>query len=318
MFHSLPSMNALRAFEAAARHLSFTDAADELFVTPSAISRQIRLLEEQLDTKLFIRLTREVKLTDRGQALLLSLSSAFDTIAKATKATDTVIERYPEKRRLTIGLDTDIAKLWLSKRLPNFEAMNPDIELELAINSNDSHKDLALEGVELELYYGNGLKVSPQAELIKRCYEFILCSPSLLEKNPLKNLDDLQHHKLIHHARFTWWEEFLQDIGAQNVNTAAGWIVHDYSLVVDMVLEGRGLMMGDDVMCSDHLLSGQLVKPLPYSQPMWAGEGIYLLVDPEKQKDPLVQAFRTWLLDEFSKHEKETTALREPIPYNAN
>ncbi len=317
MKRKLPSMNALRVFEAAARHLSFTRASNELCVTQSAVSRQIRTLEEQLQVKLFERLTRALRLTNAGKKLLKQLQGMFDELEDVIQEVGQFNQSNKGRVRFRLGVDVDIARIWLLPRIKTFEALHPEVDFEF-IFSNNILLELSSESVDVEIFYGDGGILTRPAELIKSCHEFIVGSPELLAITPLNTVADLVAHHLLHEIDTGWWNDHLNDIGAVNVDAQKGTIFHDASIVYDQALAGKGLALGDDLLCGDYILSGKMLKPLGFTQPIYKNEGVFLLIDDSKKTDPLVSSFRDWLLTEFEKFEALTAPLREQAPFILN
>jgi LysR family glycine cleavage system transcriptional activator len=193
MARNLPPLNSLRAFEAAARHLSFTKAAEELHVTPAAISHQIKALEEQLGVPLFRRLTRALRLTEAGQAALPPMRDGFDRLADAVD----LLRAHEESGAITVSLDPSFAAKWLVPRLDRFRAAHPDLDLRL--DATDKLADFQRDNVDLAIRYGGGNYPGLEVERLLSEEIFPVCSPKLLEGSaPLAQPGDLRHHTLIH------------------------------------------------------------------------------------------------------------------------
>src|SRR5690349_11702865 len=189
----LPPLNALRAFDAAARHLSFAEAAEELHVTPAAISHQIKALEDDLGVKLFRRLNRAVRLTDAGQACLPGLRDGFERIAEAVARA----RQGDSVGVLTVTSSPAVAAKWLVPRLERFRERHPGIDLR--IDASMRMVDLAREDVHVGLRYGAGKYPGLHTEQLLRSQVFPVCAPALLKgKYPLRKPEDLRHHTLIH------------------------------------------------------------------------------------------------------------------------
>src|SRR4051794_36642926 len=189
----LPPLNSLRAFEAAARHLSFAEAAAELHVTPAAISHQIKALEADLGVKLFRRFNRAVRLTDAGQACLPGLRDGFERIAEAVARA----RQGDSVGVLTVTASPAIAAKWLVPRLERFRERHPSIDLR--IDASMRLVDFTREDVHVGLRYGGGKYPGLHTELLLRSEVFPVCAPALLKgKHPLREPEDLRHHTLIH------------------------------------------------------------------------------------------------------------------------
>ena len=189
----LPPLNALRTFEAAARHLSFTKAADELFVTQAAVSHQIRTLEEHLGTVLFRRMNRSLMLTDEGQALLPAVREAFDLLSAGVRR----VQDLCSGGALTISTTPSFAASWLVGRLARFQALHPEIELQLSATAR--LVDFAREDIDCGIRYGMGDWPGLISQRLFQTALVPVCSPLLLNgANPLRRPDDLAQHTLLH------------------------------------------------------------------------------------------------------------------------
>ncbi len=295
----LPSLDALRVFEAAARYLSFTQAADELHVTQAAVSQRIRSLEESLGVPLFKRLNRALLLSDDGQALYQPVRDALDQMADA-------VERLTESEQtgvLTVTTLHSFASTWLVPRLKRFRERHPEIDVR--ITTSDGLVDLNREDVDVAVRYGRGdwpglLVVRLMTEEV-----FPVCSPDLLGKGPsLEKPSDLARHTLLHDDMQADWGTWLMAAGAPEVDHARGpWFFHS-NLVIQAAVAGEGVALGRSVLVADELASGRLVKPFDVSLPV---EFAYYVVSPRATKDrPKVKAFRQWLLEEAGTGEART------------
>ncbi len=296
MARHLPPLNALRAFEAAARHLSFSRAAEELHVTHAAISHQVKALEERLGVKLFRRLTRAVRLTDAGQAYLPVLRDAFDRIAEATErlvASDTI-------GALTVSTTPGFAARWLVSRLVAFREAYPDIDIRLTPSLH--LVDFAREEVDVAVRYGRGEWPGLRADCLLTLNVFPVCSPKLLEgPHPLLTPDDLRHHTLLHDDMAADWGRWLLVAGVDGIDTTRGPRIHDSSLVLQAAVDGLGVALARSALAAADLAAGRLVKLFDISLPSVA---CYYVVYPEAWADrPKIAAFREWLLAEARREE---------------
>lgn len=293
----LPPLNALRAFEAAARHLSFNAAAEELNVTPAAISHQIKALEADLGVKLFRRLNRAVRLTDAGQACVPGLRDGFDRIAEA-------VARARQGDRvglLTVTASPGIASKWLVPRLERFRARYPEVDLR--IDASIQMVDLVREDVHVGLRYGTGNYPGLHTERLLRSAAFPVCSPDLLKgKTPLRAPDDLRHHTLIHDETAAYdpsspdWAMWLRAAGVTDVDASHGLRFNQVSLALDAAIGGRGVTLARDVFAADDLAAGRLVRPFGKAIPV--DFAIYVVIPPALVAAPKVKAFRDWLFEE--------------------
>jgi LysR family glycine cleavage system transcriptional activator len=293
MARFLPPLNALRAFEASARHLSFTKAAGELNVTQAAVSHQIKALEARLGVALFKRLNRALLLTDAGQAYLPAVRDAFDAIARATAQ---VTRRgRPEPKVLTVSVLPSFAAKWLVPRLGRFREAHPDIDVRI---SADHHMtDFGREDVDMAVRYGQG--DYPGLDCVRLMTEdvFPVCSPRLLQgRHPLRTPADLRFHTLLHDDFRVDWRIWLLAAGVQDVDPERGPAFTDSSMVVQAAVEGQGVALARSVLAAADLAAGRLVKPFDVSMPArWA----YYAVCPKARRDDRrIKAFRDWLLAE--------------------
>jgi LysR family glycine cleavage system transcriptional activator len=307
MSRRLPPLNSLRAFEAAARHLSFTKAAEELHVTPAAISQQVKNLEDYCGTPLFRRLTRALILTDAGQAVLPLLREGFDKLAEAMVR----LEALERSGVLTVSVGPSFGAKWLVPRLDRFRAAHP--EYDVRIDATDALADFGADGVDVALRYGRGVYDRLHADCLMAEVSFPVCSPSLLAgPHPLRRPDDLRHHTLLH---VQWkmesdaapnWRMWLRAAGVDGVDAERGPRFSMEGMAVQAAVEGQGVALASGSLVGDDLKAGRLVRPFPPA----AGEATafrYYLVYPEATAaNPKVAAFRAWVMDEVARDGEET------------
>jgi LysR family glycine cleavage system transcriptional activator len=302
MARNLPPLNSLRAFEAAARHLSFTKAAEELHVTPAAISHQIKALEEQLGVPLFRRLTRALRLTQAGQAALPPMRDGFDSLADAVD----LLRAHENSGALTVSLDPSFAAKWLVPRLDRFRAALPDLDVRL--DATEKLTDFQRDNVDLAIRYGSGNYPGLEVERLLSEEIFPVCSPKLLEgPAPLAQPSDLRHHTLIH---LEWdsenvtapnWRMWLLAAGIHDINYTRGPVFSMTTLALQAAIEGQGVALASSFLVADDLAAGRLVVPFDLSvcDPL---DFAYHVVVPKRTADlPKVVAFKTWLLDEIAR-----------------
>ena len=287
----LPPLNSLRAFEAAARHLSFTRAAEELHVTQAAVSHQIKGLEDYLGRKLFRRLNRALLLTDDGQAYLPSVSKAFELLNEATAH----LLRSRTPGPLTVSVLPSFAARWLVPRLGKFRQAHPDIDLR--IDPSTRLTDFSLGDVDVGIRYGRGKYPGLRADWLMTEDIFPVCSPALLRgEHPLREPSDLKHHVLLHDDGHGEWRTWLLAAGADDVDPTHGSIFTDSSMVIQAAMAGQGVALARGVLAADELAAGRLVRPFKLSLPT---EYAYYFVSPEDTAEqPKIAAFREWLLAE--------------------
>ena len=286
----LPPLNALKAFEAAARHLSFTRAAQELHVTQAAISHQVKHLEQWLALTLFERKGRTLSLSPHGKAYLRDLSGLFDGLAAATARLTDDASGGP----LRITVLPSFASKWLLPRLGRFHAAHPQIDLQISTSADLC--DLSRSDYDLGIRSGLGRWPGLQAELIAHEWLTPLCSPSLLASAPLQSVADLGRHTLLHDRPGNQWQRWLESVGAPGVEARSGSGFSDSALVLQAAIDCRGVAMGRLFLAADDIAAGRLLQP--FTQQL-ANDFDYWLVYPKAAAaKPKVAAFRDWLLTE--------------------
>ena len=292
MSRRLPPLNALRAFEAAARHLSFTQAADELNVTQAAVSHQIRGLEDWLGFPLFRRLSRALVLTEAGQTLFPEVREAMDILTTAVNR----VQRQDSEGVLTVTTMDSFAQSWLVPRLGRFRQSHPDIDVRLVMS--DRMVDLAREGVDVAVRYGRGSWPGLTVSLLRTEELFPVCAPELLENGPpLKEPRDLAHFTLLHDEMPVDWRDWLAAAGCDEVNAERGPGYSHSNLVLLAARAGEGVALGRSVMVADDLAAGRLVRLFDFALP--APQAYYLACVEGEEDRPKIRAFREWLSGEF-------------------
>lgn len=295
MSRRLPPLNALRAFEAAGRHLSFTKAALELNVTPAAVSHQIKALEEITGVPLFKRLTRALSLSGRGRAALPALSDGFDLLAEAAAR----LTGDDEIDVLTVTTAPAFAAKWLVPRLDEFQQLNPDVKIR--IDATMTLVDLRRDGVDVAIRYGGGDYPGHHAERLFEEEVFPVCSPALMAgPHPLNNPEDLAHHTLLHSSyaaadpAYPEWRMWLKSAGTGDVDWRKGPEFSLENMAVQAALAGHGVALVNTSLVSDDLASGALVRPFELG--IHTDFAYYLVIPVESVDQPAVSAFRKWLL----------------------
>jgi LysR family transcriptional regulator, glycine cleavage system transcriptional activator len=284
----LPPLNALRAFEAAARLLSFTRAAQELHVTQTAISHQMRNLEAHLGVRLFVRLPRRLMLTPEGQAYARELGRVFERIGDATAA----LEARPRREVLAVTSVPSFAARWLVPRLGRFGEAQPHTDLRLV--ATERHVDLARESVDVGIRFGYGRYAGLRTEKLMDDEYFPVCSPGLLRRR--RSLD-LRRHPLLHDDSPDGWRRWLRAFGVTGVDPERGHVFSDASMTLQAAADGRGVALGRRVLVSGDLAAGRLVRPFPHAMP--ADQAYYLVSAEHSGELPKVKAFRAWLRAEI-------------------
>ena len=287
----LPPLTSLRAFEAAGRKLSFTLAAAELTVTQAAISHQVKALEEHLGAPLFLRLPRQLELTEAGKALLPVVRKAFDEIGESVAALRDQITAAP----VTVRLAPSFAAKWLSPRLEDFHRQYPNIDLSLT-HSNDA-VDFAHQAIDLGVTYGNGDWRGVVAEEVLRIDFFPVCAPAFLEgEYPLNTPENLKHHALLHDGDKKNWADWLGLAGVDGIDPSRGTVMDDTNVLIQAAMDGLGVALGSTHFVTDRLASGRLVRPF---ETVLHSEGAYYIVCPKEHLERKeVRAFRDWLLEQ--------------------
>ena len=312
MRRHLPSLNALRTFEAAARHGSFKLAARELHVTQSAVSRQIRNLESQLGQPLFDRGNRTVSLTEAGASYLPTLSRVLDEIAATTEQNFPLFSRKTRKKRLKISVEISAAECWLRPRLSRLRVAHPQLEIELLLT--DSRQNYSFDQADVVIHYGSGNWPGLHSELLMKLSEFPVCSRKVARGNrPLRQPDDLRHFTLLHEESVSLWGLWLKGAGIPDIDGTAGPILNNAALCLDSAIAADGVALGDELIAGDHLLAGRLVKPFGFHRHTDAA--LYLLAAPELLEYEEVAVFRSWLLSEVEVFTHACRALQEGAPY---
>jgi LysR family glycine cleavage system transcriptional activator len=288
----LPSLNGLRAFEAAARHLSFTQAASELNVTQTAISHQIRRLEEELGMRLFVRQNRALSLTPEARDYLPGVRAAFNDLRLATDR----LQRKDNDRVLTVSTLASLAAKWLLPRLSAFQEAHPGIDVRITTSTN--FVDFQRDNVDAGIRYGRGQWPGVRAQWLMADEMFPVCSPALSNSNrPLRCPKDLSDHVLLHtsNAYSDDWRLWLTAAGLPTDISKLPGITFDLIFVtVQAAIDGIGVAMGRTSYVQDDIAKGRLVVPFKITLPTDAG---FYLVSPEAQADsPKLSAFRQWLV----------------------
>jgi len=294
----LPPLNALRAFEASARQLSFTRAAEELFVTQAAISHQIKSLEEFLGIKLFMRKNRALLLSEEGQAYYLDIKDVFTSI---NDATERLLARGA-KGAITVSLQPSFAIQWLVPRLNAFNALHPDIDVR--IKAVDQAESSLTEDVDVAIYYGRGHWADIHAEQLQKEYLVPVCSPLLLQgKKPLDKLEDLVNHTLLHDTSRRDWKRWFKQVNVKATNVNHGPIFSHSAMVVQAALHGQGVALAHSFLSRPDIEAGRLICPF---DEVLESKNAYYVVCRERQVDlGKIAAFREWVLDTVAQEQDE-------------
>jgi LysR family glycine cleavage system transcriptional activator len=291
MRRRLPPLNALRAYEAAARHLSFTRASRELFVTQAAVSHQVKALEDHLGVRLFRRLNRSLLLTEAGQAYLPAVTQALDLVDEATRR----LLRAEDRGTLTVSTLPSFAARWLVPRLGRFFQSHPGIDIRVA----PSHTlvDFDRDDVDVGIRYGKGRYPGLRVDKLFEENLYPVCSPRLVHgRHPLHAPADLKRHTLLHDDP-SEWSKWLRTAGvADLVDASRGSVFTDSSMLIQAAIAEQGVALVRHVLAADDVAAGRLVRPFDLSIP---ADDAYFLVCPQTTAEqPKITAFREWVLGE--------------------
>jgi LysR family glycine cleavage system transcriptional activator len=299
----LPTLNALKAFEAAARHQSFTRAAAELCVTQGAVSHQVKALEAELGLKLFNRERQRLVITEAGRAYLIVVRDAFDRIADGT-------EQLLQRQRggaLTVSTSPNFAAKWLVHRLGRFAEAHPDIDLR--INASRHHVDFAREDVDLAIRHGDG--TSSGLQITRLCAEevFPVCSPKFITgRNPLRSPADLARFTLLHIADRSGWSRWLDFAEVKGTDPARGLVLNEASMAIDAAVDGQGVVLARSALAAWDLIGGRLVRPFDIAMP--APYAYWIVCPKVTAKLPKIVAFSEWLLAESAEDVRQLDELK--------
>ncbi len=291
MLRRLPPLNALKAFEAAARHESFTRAAEELCVTQGAVSHQVKALEAELGIKLFNRERQRLIITEAGRQYLAVVRDALDRIALGT-------ERLVQRQRsgvLTVSTSPDFAAKWLVHRLSRFAEAHPDIDLRISATMH--HVDFAREDVDIAVRHGDGNW--PGLAVARLCTEhlFAVCSPKLLSgRQRMTKPADVLKFPILHLDDRKNWSKWLDAAGVAADEPSHGPVLNRASMAIDAAVDGQGVALARTTLAAWDLINGRLVRPFAVALPLSKN---YWVVCPKATSAlPKIATFRDWLLAE--------------------
>lgn len=305
MKRSLPPLNSLRAFEAAARHLSFRQAAEELSVTPAAISQQIKQLEALLGVALFTRTTRALALTEAADTALPLITRGFDSLQDGVQS----LRTQRDGGILTVSVSPSFGMRWLLPRLERFRQVYPDFDVR--IDASNNLADFERGGVDIALRYGRGRYDGLTSELLISDVAFPVCSPTLLEPpHRLNAPKDLRQHALLH---VDWvmepdaaptWTRWLQFAGVEEIETRGGLRFSMDDMAVSAAIGGLGVVTAARAFVMADLVAGRLVKPFAEKFDMPTDFQHYAVYPAEKVNQPKVEAFLDWVRAEVARDEE--------------
>jgi LysR family glycine cleavage system transcriptional activator len=303
MRRRLPPLNSLRAFEAAARHESFTRAAGELCVTQGAVSQQVKALEAELGVRLFERERQRLVITEAGRRYLDVVRQAFDVLAAGT---DRLVEREASGR-LTVSVSPNFGAKWLVHRLGRFATLHPEIDLR--VSASLEHVDFAREDADVAVRHGEGRWEGLYSTRLCSEALFPVCSPRLARgrgRNALRVPGDLSRQVLLHLDDRRDWAKWLDAAGAPSFDLDRGPVFNQASLAIDAAVDGQGVALARTALAAWDILSGRLVRPFAFELPV---PYAYWIVCPKVNADlPKIAAFRAWLLAEAAEDTKRLGA----------
>jgi LysR family glycine cleavage system transcriptional activator len=300
---SLPSLNALRAFEAAARQESFTRAAQELSVTQGAVSQQVKGLEDELGIRLFRREGRKLALTDAGRSYLEVVREAFDRLRTGTER---LLQRHNDSV-LTITTSPNFAAKWLAPRLGRFAEAHSEIDLR--VSATLTHVDLAREDFDLAIRHGDG--EWPGMHVTRLCNEqlFPVCSPQLAGGGrALRAPSDIKGHTLLHVNTTTDWANGLAQAGVRGVDSKRGIVLNQASMAIDAAVAGQGIALARTALASWDLIAGRLVRP--FAPALDVSYAFWIVCRQATAELPKIATFRAWLLHEAAEDARRLDAIR--------
>tara|TARA_R100000789_G_scaffold53346_2_gene52407 strand:- start:956 stop:1807 length:852 start_codon:yes stop_codon:yes gene_type:complete len=280
-------------FEASARNLSFSGASEELFVTPSAVSHQVKTLEIFLGIELFHRSNRKVTLTPQGEQYLTSVKHAFDEIEMATQR----LSVTQGASVVQISVAPNFLIRWLMPRMSRFRALFPDVELQ--INASMGLLDFNRTSTDMAVYYGNGEWDDIEVEFLRKVMLVPVCGPGLLQTGPpLEKPSDLANHTLIYVSKRTWeWDNWLKKAGVEFITPKGSMQLSSSQLTTAAAQENLGVALADQTLISREIESGKLV--VPFDIPLDTKKAFYLVYRKHRPLTKGMEAFRNWLMDEL-------------------
>jgi LysR family glycine cleavage system transcriptional activator len=293
----LPSLNALRAFEAVGRHLSFARAGEELFVTKAAVAQQVRQLEDEIGAPLVERVGRGLRLTEAGVAGMRELGDGFAILARGARA----MREANGRRFLVINSSASFAATWLVGRIGKFKAQHPDIDV--LLDANPTEDSLERSNVDALIRWGTGEFAGLSRTLLFKEDVFPVCAPALARgEHPIRTPRDLKDHTLLHldckPTDSTWptWSDWLKVAGAAELETSRGVWFNQMSMAIHAAAQGQGVALTSLAIAADELAAGRLIAPFTMS--VHTPFGYYFLCRPNQSASPRIAALRDFLVAE--------------------
>jgi LysR family glycine cleavage system transcriptional activator len=291
MLRRLPSLNALKAFEAAARHGSFTKAADELSVTQGAVSHQVKALETELGLRLFNREHQRLAITEAGRSYLEIVRDAFDRLAAGTNR----LLQLQRSGALTVSTSPNFAAKWLVHRLGRFADAHPEIDLRVSASLH--HVDFAREDIDLAIRHS--IEATPGLHATRLCREelFPVCSPNLFAgRHRLRTPSDLGRAALLHVGDRQGWRQWLDFAGFPDVESSRGPVLNQASMAIDAAVDGQGVALARTALAARDLIAGRLIRPFDSAMPV--SYAYWIVCTTAMARLPKIVVFSEWLLAE--------------------
>jgi len=297
MYKRLPPLNSLKAFESAARFLSFTKAANELFVTQAAISHQIKILEDFLGVELFKRKNRALELTEFGKAYYVDITKILHRLVEAT---DKLLSLKSDKH-LTISVPQTFGIQWLVPRLSEFNKLHPDIEVRL--KGVDQDEGLLSQDIDIAIYYGRGNWDNLQVDRLVEEKLLVLAAPKLLAEKPIHDYQDLKHHTLLHiHTRDNW--QYMADyLPCDELNIQQGPIFSHTFMALQAAIHAQGVVLANRILAQQELDNGNLA--LVFDTNLRDPKSFYVVNHLDNSSDERIIAFRSWIIRTMNQEENK-------------
>ncbi len=311
----LPPLNSLRVLESAARNLSFSKAADELFVTKAAVSHQIKALEEYLGFPLFERMNRSIKLTEAAELALPKLREGFENLTEAV----TLMQRHTEHASVNVCMAPSFAAKWLVPRLHKFSGAHPDIDMQITgddtlitsrVSSSNMSEWFRGDNIDVIIRFGEGNYPGYRVDKLFDVSAVPLCSPRLLEgENALKTPDDLRHYTLLHddtgYTGRPSWQRWLELAGVEGIDTKRGLHFNHVLLVLAGAVDEQGIGLSMEPLAQIDIDAGRLCIPFDLKMPL---DSSYYVIRPEEKSNEAVESFVSWLLKEAAESQEAATS----------
>ncbi|AKO45359.1 transcriptional regulator GcvA [[Haemophilus] ducreyi] len=291
MNKKLPPLNALKAFESAARHLNFTKAADDLFVTQAAVSHQIKLLEDFLGVPLFYRRNRLLELTEIGRQYFEEIQPLFQQIALSTEK----IKLKNSRQILSISTTPSFGMHWLVPRLNEFHHKYPDIEIRLVTAAQD--EGLLGKDIDVAIYYGSGNWQNLEAVKLVQARIMILASHEYLQRNPMTKPEDLTGKNLIHVCSHTKWKQMVEYLQLTNVDTESGPMYSNTSMAIQAAKHSQGVVVANCILAQAEINEGSVIEP--FATEVYDEKAFYVVYPTQMSDIVKVQHFVEWITQEI-------------------